>query len=97
MDTYHDDLVAQLRGMYITTQPDVARAERLAAKLDAPKAHEVELYQDLEYAIDLLERYRRGDLRYLNKSADVVRIIDLLRNYRREKFGNPITDKERQA
>lgn len=95
MDDYDTDLLAQLRGIYITTRPDVAAAERIAAELDAPK-HEVELYQDLEYAIDVLERYRRGEVRYLNRSADVAKIIDLLRNYRREKFGNPITDRERR-
>ena len=93
MDTYHDELQAALRGMYTTEQPDVARAGRLAQELGEPKAHEVELHNDLEYNIDLLERYRRGDVKALRQS-DAAVILNLLRNYYREHFGNPITDKE---
>lgn len=63
---------------------------------DEVKAYEVELYQSLEYAIACLEDYRAGRSRYL-RQKDVDEITMLLRNYRRERFGNPITDQERQA
>lgn len=96
MDTYHDELQAALRGMYITGHPDVDRVERLAQELGEPKPHEVELHNDLEYNIDLLERYRRGDVKTLRQS-DAAAILNLLRNYYRERYGNPITDKERRA
>ena len=59
------------------------------------EAYLVELYQSIEHSIDLLKDYGAGRLRYL-RIRDVNEIIMILRNYRREKFGNPITDRERR-
>lgn len=59
------------------------------------EAYEIALYHAVEQGIEILKEYRAGKSRYI-RHGEVDRIIMLLRNYRREKFGSPITDRERR-